>query len=104
MDVVHDLLHGGTPVRIFSLVDVCTRKCIALHAARSFSGQDVADLLHAAGIARGGLPEIVPCDTGTEVTSAALDHWAHWNTVRIDFSRLGKPVYNCVCEPFDGSP
>jgi putative transposase len=103
MDFMHDVLHGGTPIRIFTLVDVCTRECVALQAARSFSGQDVADLLHAAGVARGGLPEIVQCDNGTEFTSTALDHWAYWNKVRLDFSRPGKPVDNCVCEAFNGS-
>ncbi len=103
MDFMYDVLHGGTPIRIFTLVDVCTRECVALHAARSFSGQDVADLLHAAGIARGGLPEIVQCDNGTEFTSTALDHWAYWNKVRLNLSRPGKPVDNCVCEAFNGS-
>lgn len=40
---------------------------------------------------------------GTEFTSTALDHWAYWNKVRLDFSRPGKPVDNCVCEAFNGS-
>ena len=40
---------------------------------------------------------------GTEFTSTALDHWAYWNHVQLDFSRPGKPVDNCVCEAFNGS-
>ena len=40
---------------------------------------------------------------GPEFTSVALDHWAHWNRVQLDFSRPGKPVDNCVCEAFNGS-
>ena len=103
MDVMHDVLHGGTPIRIVTLVDVCTRERVALHAARSLSSPYVANLLHAAEVARGGLPEIVQCDTGTEFTSTTLDHWAYWNAVRLDFSRPGKPVDNCVCEAFNGS-
>ena len=40
---------------------------------------------------------------GTEVTSAAVDHWAYWNHVMLDFSRSGKPVDKTVCEAFNGS-
>ena len=43
------------------------------------------------------------CDNGTEFTSTALDHWAYWNKVQLDYSRPGKPVDNCVCEAFNGS-
>ncbi len=40
---------------------------------------------------------------GPEFTSTALDHWAYWSHVRLDFSRPGKPVDNCVREAFNGS-
>lgn len=48
-------------------------------------------------------PGIIQCDNGTEFTSVALDHWAYWNQVQLDFSRPGKPVDNCVCEAFNGT-
>ena len=103
MDFMHDTLANGTPIRVFTLVDVCTRECVALVAALKFAGTDVAQLLNAAGVTRGGLPPVVQCDNGTEFTSTALDHWAYWNKVQLDFSRPGKPVDNCVCEAFNGS-
>lgn len=76
MDFMPDVLHGGTPIQIVTLGGVCTRECVALTAARSFGGQDVADLPHAASVARRGLPDIVQCDYVTEFTSPALDHCA----------------------------
>lgn len=103
MDFMHDTLADRTPIRIFTLVDICTRECVALHVARGFSGTDVARLLSAAGQERGTLPAVVQCDQGTEFTAIALDHWAYWNKVQLDFSRPGKPVDNCVCEAFNGS-
>ena len=103
MDFMHDTLAGGHTIRVFTVVDVCTRECVALVAARQFRGTDVAAHLNAAGDARGGLPPIVQCDNGTEFTSTALDHWAYWNKVQLDYSRPGKPVDNCVCEAFNGS-
>jgi putative transposase len=69
MDFMHDVLGTGQTVRVFTLIDVFTRECIAL----------------------------------AEFTSTALDHWAYWNNVKLDFSRPGKPVDNSVCEAFNGS-
>ena len=103
MDFMHDVLATGASVRVFTLVDVFTRECVALEVARSFSGTDVARLLSEAGDRAGGLPPIIQCDNGTEFTSTALDHWAYWNRVQLDFSRPGKPVDNSVCEAFNGS-
>lgn len=87
MDFMHDTLAGGHTIRVFTVVDVCTRECVALVAARQFRGTDVAAQRNAAGDARGGLPPIVRCDNGTEFTSTALDHWAYWNKVQLDYSR-----------------
>jgi len=62
MDFMHDVLKNGRAIRVFTLVDVCTRECVVLHAAAGFKGSDVAEFLSAAGRHRGKLPEIVQCD------------------------------------------
>jgi putative transposase len=49
MDFMHDVLKDGRAVRVFTLVDGCTRECVALHAAPGFKGSDVAEFLSAAG-------------------------------------------------------
>jgi putative transposase len=103
MDFMHDVLATSQAVRVFTLVDVYSRECVALAAARSFSGADVARLLSDAGERVGTLPATIRCDNGTEFTSKARDHWAYWNRVQLDFSRPGKPVDNSVCEAFNGS-
>ena len=103
MDFMHDTLAGGASVRVFTLIDLFTRECLALEVAPRFTGTDVARVLSAVGDSRGQLPAVIQCDNGTEFTSTALDHWAYWNQVQLDFSRPGKPVDNCVCEAFNGS-
>lgn len=103
MDFMSDTLAGGSSIRVFTLIDVYSRECIALEAATSFRGDDVARLLSDAGEREGELPNIIQCDNGTEFTSKALDHWAYWNKVQLDFSRPGKPVDNSICEAFNGS-
>jgi len=35
--------------------------------------------------------------------SKALDRWAYWNGVELDFSRPAKPVDNTVIEAFNGT-
>jgi transposase InsO family protein len=52
MDFMHDVLATGQQVRVFTLIDVYSRECIALEVARSFSGADVARLLSDAGANR----------------------------------------------------
>jgi putative transposase len=80
-----------------------SRECVALEVATSFSGADVARLLSDAGERASGLLPIIQCDNGTAFTSTALDHWAYWNRLQLDFSRPGKPVDNSICEAFNGS-
>lgn len=100
---MHDVLATGAKVRVFTLIDLWRRECVSLQVATRFTGADVATMLAQAGIEREGLPRVIQCDNGTEFTSVALDHWAHWNKVQLDFSRPGKPVDNSLCEAFNGT-
>ena len=45
------------------------------------------------------LPTRINVDNGTEFTSKALDHWAYWHRLQLDFSRPGKPVDNTNAAP-----
>jgi putative transposase len=102
MDFMQDVFADGGKMRVFTLVDVHTRECLALEVGRRFRGTDVAAMLSAVVAARGA-PRVIQCDQGTEFTSIALDQWAYWNKVQLDFSRRGTPGDNAVCEAFNGS-
>jgi putative transposase len=102
MDFVHDTLADGSLLRVFTLIDSYRRECLAVVPQRRFRGEDVARILSAIGTAR-GLPTRITVDNGTEFTSRALDAWAYWNHVQLDFSRPGKPVDNTFIEAFNGS-
>jgi putative transposase len=113
MDFIHDTLASGNTIRVLSVVDVFTRECVALVPQLKFRGEDVARCLSIVGTER-GLPTVIqadngtsrsPCDAGhpAEFTSKALDHWAYWNHVRLDFSRPGKPTDNAHIESFHNS-
>jgi putative transposase len=103
MDFMHDTLARGQSIRILTAIDLFSRECVVLHAAKGFSGADVGEILTRAGAERGRLPRRIRVDNGTEFTSRALDHWAYWNGVTLDFSRPGKPVDNAFIEAFNGT-
>lgn len=102
MDFMHDTLADGRTVRVLTVLDVYTRESVAPIAATTFRGGDVARILGVVGAER-GLPERITVDNGTEFTSRALDHWAYWNRIQLDFSRPGKPVDNTFIEAFNGT-
>jgi putative transposase len=103
MDFMQDALADGTKFRVFTCVDVATRECVVLAAARRFTADDVVTQLTRATGQRGQAPTVIQCDNGTEFTGLTLDLWAWGQGIQLDFSRPGKPVDNAVCEAFNGS-
>lgn len=49
-----------------------------------------------------GKPQRIQVDNGSEFTSKAMDQWAYFNQVKLDFSRRGKPTDNAFIESFNG--
>jgi putative transposase len=101
MDFMHDTLADGRTIRVLTVLDVYSRECVGLVAGGGFKGEDVGMILSQAGKKRGALPGIISVDNGTEFTSKALDHWAYWNKVRLNFSRPGRPGDNPHIEAFN---
>jgi putative transposase len=102
MDFVHDQTATGDRFRVLTIIDVFSRECLALEARPRFRGDDVAGVLSAL-LATRGRPVVIQCDQGTEFTSIALDAWAYWQHIPLDFSRRGRPGDNAINEAFNGS-
>lgn len=103
MDFVHDTTADGRPFRVLTVIDLFTRECVALEAARGFSGAAVGEALDQARRERGTAPSRIRVDNGTEFTSKVLDRWAWGAKVELDFSRPGKPTDNAFVEAFNGT-
>jgi putative transposase len=103
MDFMHDMLADGRSIRVLTVIDIYSRECLALVVDKKFTGGMVAKILSEIGTRRGQLPGKIRVDNGTEFTSKALDHWAYWNHVELDFSRPGKPSDNAYIEAFNAS-
>jgi putative transposase len=101
LDFVSDQMTDCRRFRVLTVVDDCTRECLALVADTSLSGLRVARELEAL-IVRRGKPAMIVSDNGTEFTSNAILGFA--NRMRIDWHYIapGKPIQNAFIESFNG--
>ena len=101
LDFVSDQLTDGRRFRILTVVDDCTRECLALVADTSLSGTRVARELDRLMTER-GKPKMVVSDNGTELTSNAILTWADQSRVAWHYIAPGKPMQNAFIESFNG--
>ena len=101
LDFVSDQFLDGRRFRILTVVDDCTRECLALVADTSLSGIRVARELDQL-IAVRGKPATIVSDNGTELTSNAILTWADESRVGWHYIAPGKPMQNGLCESFNG--
>jgi putative transposase len=48
-----------------------------------------------------GLPKTICVDNGPQFSGRTLDHWAHQQGIKLQFSRPGKPTDNAMIETFN---
>ena len=101
LDFVSDQLACGRRLRILTVVDDCTRECLALVADTSLSGVRVARELDRLVAERGRRTTIVS-DNGTELTANAILSRADERRVAWHSIAPGKPIQNAFIESFNG--
>ena len=101
LDFVSDQMPDGRRFRILTVIDNCTRECLALVADTSLSGRRVARELDAI-IRQRGRPDMIVSDNGTEYTSNAILGWADETGVGWHYIAPGKPQQNGFNESFNG--
>jgi putative transposase len=101
MDFVADRLCSGRQFRLLTLVDNFSRVSAAIEVDFSLTGQRVVEVLERLKVTH-GVPKTIKVDNGSEFISKAMDAWAYHNSVKLDFSRPGKPTDNAFIESFNG--
>jgi len=101
MDFVADGLIGGRRLRCLTIVDDCTRECVAIEVDTSITGVRVQAVLERLADTR-GLPMSITVDNGPEFDGQVLDKWAYRRAVQLSFIRPGKPNENAYIESFNG--
>ena len=90
LDFVSDQMTDGRRFRILTVIDNCTRECLALVADTSLSGARVARELDVI-IGQRGRPDMIVSDNGTEYTSNAILGWADETGVGWHYIAPGNP-------------
>jgi putative transposase len=102
MDFVADQLANGARFRTLTIIDVFSKKALAIEVGQRLGGEHVVAALNRLAAQRKA-PQYLFVDNGSELGGRLLDLWAFHNQVRIDFSRPGKPTDNGRVESFNGS-
>ena len=101
MDFVSDGLADGRRLRCLTIVDDCTRECLAIEVDTSITGSRVKKVMERLAETR-GLPKSITVDHGPEFEGQVLDAWAYAANVQLSFIRPGKPNENAYIESFNG--
>lgn len=97
MDFISDQCATGRRFRVLSLVDECTRECLALEVDTSLPATRVVRVREDVTSLR-RTPDAITVDHGSEFIARALDAWANARQVQLAFIRPGKPVENAYVE------
>jgi len=76
LDFVADQLTNGCRFRALTVVDVYTRECLVIEVGQSLKWHDVVRMLQHIANQR-GVPRVLFCDNGSELTGQVMDLWAY---------------------------
>ena len=96
------LLADGRRLRCLTIVDDCTRECLAIEVDTSIMGSRVTKVMERLAETR-GLPKSITVDHGPKFEGQVPDAWAYAVNVQLSFIRPGKPDENAYIESFNGT-
>ena len=101
MDFTSDTLCDGRSFRTLNVIDVFTRRCLAIETDTSLSGERVVRVMERLRDQH-GKPGLLQIDNGPEFRCHKLDQWATLNQIELHFIDPGKPTQNGHIESFNG--
>ncbi len=75
-DFVADRLSNGKKIRMLTVIDEFTRKCLAIRVGYKLNSDDVLDTLSTLFLTE-GMPAYIRSDNGSEFTATILKDWLH---------------------------
>ena len=98
-DFCHDRTADGKALKILSVIDEFTRRCLAIRTERRMSGSEVVRVLKAL-VKLHGVPEHVRCDNGPEFVSQAIARWLEREKVGALYIAPASPWENGYTESY----
>lgn len=100
-DFVADRLSNGKKIRMLTVIDEYSRKCLAIRVDQRLKSDDVLEVLSCLFVSE-GLPDYIRSDNGSEFTAKILQDWLHKLKVKTAFIAPGSPWENGYNESFNG--
>jgi putative transposase len=99
-DFVQDRTQEGRPIRMLTVIDEFTRRCLAIVVARRLRSDDVLQCLTDLFVAHGP-PEHIRSDNGPEFVARNVRGWLTRLGVKTLYIEPGSPWENGYCESFN---
>lgn len=100
-DFVAERLFNGKKIRMLTLIDEYTRKCLAIEVGYQLNSQDILDTLKEVFMNE-GLPDYIRSDNGSEFTATLVKDWLSSLGVKTAYIEPGSPWENGYNESFNG--
>jgi transposase InsO family protein len=98
-DFCHDRTADNRPLKIFSVIDEFTRRCLTIQAERRMTGKQVLSVLKRLSQEH-GLPRHVRCDNGPEFVCLAVNSWLKRSKVGALYIEPASPWENGITESY----
>ena len=98
-DLIHDACADGTRFKCLTVVDECTKECLAITVARALPADRVLLGLRQL-VARRGAPQYLRSDNGPEFIAHRIRRWLGGAGITTAYIDPGKPWQNGVGESF----
>jgi transposase InsO family protein len=92
----------GGKIRMLTMIDEFTRKCLTIFCARRIGSVQVIEQLANAMIDN-GIPQYIRSDNGPEFIAKELRSWLSGIGVKTAYIEPGSPWENGFCESFNGT-
>lgn len=100
-DFVEDRLHNGRKIRMLTVIDEYSRKCLAIRVDQKLNSDDVMDVLASLFITEGA-PDHIRSDNGSEFTAHSIKNWLARLGVHTAYIEPASPWENGYNESFNG--
>lgn len=101
-DFVSDRLADSRKIRMLTVIDEFTRKCLAIRVSYKLNADNVLDCLSDLFLTE-GMPDFIRSDNGSEFTAKILQDWLAGLKVKTAYITPGSPWENGFNERFNGS-
>jgi len=101
-DFVSERLHNGKKIRMLTVIDEYSRRCLAIRVDYNLKAEQVLEVISELFVTE-GVPDYIRSDNGSEFTAKDVRQWLSEVGVNTAYITPGSPWENGFNERFNGS-